>query len=245
MTKPMNEPGRSSLEALFAILDRWRNLPAYRLEPRVDPFFAMFLREVIVDHTGVALHEIVVPELPLRRGTIFGEGVSAPNKSVKVDFVLFAEDRTRLFLVELKTDVASRRTEQDRYLELAKTCGARAILQGLLQILEHTNPCYRPKYMALMKLLEAVGCVKLDTIGTAEDARSVGDVLRDAQVVVQEEEFTIDVIFVQPVASGGDHEIGFNRFAAVVERHDDELARLFARYLRSWTHPPGVGVDWS
>ena len=240
----MNTPNTSSMEALFFMLDRWRNLPAYRLEPRVDPFFAMFLREVIEDHTGIPLQETVIPELPLRRGTLFGEDVKAPNKSVKVDFALFAQDRSRLFLVELKTDEASRRSKQDKYLEIAKTLGACAILDGLLQILEHTNARYRPKYMALMKLLELVGCVELDTTGAADRSRSVGEVLRDARVAVQEGEFAINVIFVQPEALNGDLEIGFEQFAGVVERHDDELARLFARHLRSWTRPPGVGIHW-
>ena len=241
----MNTPNTSSMEALFFMLDRWRNLPAYRLEPRVDPFFAMFLREVIEDHTGIPLQETVIPEFPMRRGTLFGEEVKAPNKSVKVDFALFAQDRSRLFLVELKTDEASRRSKQDKYLEIAKTLGACAILDGLLQILEHTNARYRPKYMALMKLLEVVGCIDLNVTRATERTASVGEVLRDARVAVQEGEFAIDVIYVLPVARSGDHEIGFEQFAGVVERHDDELARIFARYLRGWTHPPGVGIHWS
>ena len=55
---------------VFNLLDRWRHLPAYRLEPRVAPFFALFLRDV--------------PERPLRRRTARRRysGVSVANWDV-------------------------------------------------------------------------------------------------------------------------------------------------------------------
>ena len=56
---------------VFNLLDRWRHLPAYRLEPRVAPFFALFLRDVLSTRFGIQLHDIVIPEFPLRIGTLY------------------------------------------------------------------------------------------------------------------------------------------------------------------------------
>ena len=41
---------------VFGLLDEWRHLPAYGLETRVAPFFALFLREVLSARFGVELH---------------------------------------------------------------------------------------------------------------------------------------------------------------------------------------------
>jgi hypothetical protein len=112
------------INALFERLDTWRHLPGYRLEPRVDIFFSLYLKQVLEIHLDVqephnddGVLDVILPELPLRRGTLYGEQVDSPNKSVKVDFVLFRADLKKAYFVELKTDVSSRREEQDDYLK--------------------------------------------------------------------------------------------------------------------------------
>ena len=45
------------IDEVFALLDRWRHLPAYQLERRADVFFAAYLHEVVEAETGVALRE--------------------------------------------------------------------------------------------------------------------------------------------------------------------------------------------
>ena len=58
---------------VLGLLDEWRHLPAYGLETRVAPFFALFLREVLSARFGVELHPVVIPEFLLRKGTLYGE----------------------------------------------------------------------------------------------------------------------------------------------------------------------------
>ena len=36
-----------TIERVFELLDKWRHLPTYWLEPRADIFFALFLPEVL------------------------------------------------------------------------------------------------------------------------------------------------------------------------------------------------------
>ena len=53
--------------------------------------------------------------------------------------MLTAVDRSRVVLVELKTDAGSRRESQDTYLWRAKEVGLRAILEGLRDLLLATR----------------------------------------------------------------------------------------------------------
>jgi len=75
--------------AIFANLDRWRHLPAYQLERRVDIFFSVYLKALLEEVTGVALEEELLPELPIKRDLIWPE--LAGHSSVKVDYALFAK----------------------------------------------------------------------------------------------------------------------------------------------------------
>jgi len=54
------------LDAVFGNLDRWRHLPAYQLERRVDIFFSVYLKGLLEEVTGVALEEELLPELPIK-----------------------------------------------------------------------------------------------------------------------------------------------------------------------------------
>ena len=77
------------------------------------------------------------PELPIKRDLIWPELLT--NKSVKVDYALFAKDRSRVFFVELKTDSGSRRDAQDTYLKTAKRLGFKKIVEGIRSILLSTS----------------------------------------------------------------------------------------------------------
>jgi hypothetical protein len=49
----------------------------------------------------------LIPEFPLRRGTLWSETTEGASQSVKVDYLAFSLDRRRAYLVELKTDAGS------------------------------------------------------------------------------------------------------------------------------------------
>jgi hypothetical protein len=229
----------SPLTTIFKNMDRWRHLPAYQLERRADIFFSAYLPAVVAEHTGIPVSPIVIPELPIRRDLIWPD---KPGKSsVKVDYAVFAEDRSRVFFVELKTDSASRRDNQDTYLAKSVDIGFQRIVQGIVEISQATT-AYQ-KYGHLLNVLAAHGCVSLpddlDAHLWPKVRSGLGKQLRDIDVTVREAEFAVKVIYLQPVSSDGDSCIDFEQFAQHVERHEDPVSRLFAASLRRWVQPAG------
>lgn len=70
--------------ALFDLLDRWRHLPSYRLEPRADAIFGLFLPDTLDRHLaprGIAVDPLVIPEFPL--------GQIDTRRSDKADFLQY------------------------------------------------------------------------------------------------------------------------------------------------------------
>jgi hypothetical protein len=227
------------LATLFANMDRWRHLPAYQLERRADIFFSAYLPAVVAEHTGVEVSPEMIPELPIRRDLIWPE---KPSKtSVKVDYAVFAADRSRVFFVELKTDGASRRDSQDLYLARSIEVGFDRIVQGIVEISQATHACQ--KYGHLLHALAKQGCVRLpdglDGHLWPTVRRGLGKLLREVEVSVHEGEFEVEVVYLQPARSDADSCIDFEDFAAHVEQHDDPVSRAFAASLRGWVRSAG------
>lgn len=228
------------IDQLFTHMDRWRHLPDYQLERRADIFFSLYLAEVLEVVTGVVVDPRLVPEFPLKKALIWPD--KPTNHSVKVDYAVFATDRSKLFLVELKTDGGSRRDQQDFYLERAQEIGLAAILGGVVEIVQATSA--HQKYAHLLQALADHGCLALpDELMdfTFPKARpGLRKRQREIRVTVQPGEFEIEVIYVQPnngSAEGG--VIDFERFAQVVETHTDEVSQAFAEHLRRWVEKAG------
>lgn len=228
------------LTAIVANLDRWRHLPAYQLERRADIFFSAYLPAVVAEHTGVDVSPHAIPELPIRRDLIWPDQRS--RKSVKVDYAVFAADRSRVFFVELKTDAGSRRTTQDHYLSRSVEIGLHTIVQGIVEISQATN-AYQ-KYGHLLHALADHGCVRLpdglDEYLWPRVRRGLGAKLQEIAVTVRDDELPIEVIYVQPSHSEGVDCIDFEQFASHVERRSDPVSQLFAASLRKWTTPAGA-----
>ena len=225
------------LSSVFRLLDRWRHFPNYQLERRADVFFGVYLREVLSREANVELHEVVIPEFPLKRALIWPD--KPTSQSVKVDYVLFAEDLSRVFLVELKTDAGSRREAQDHYLERAREVGLQKILEGVREIVLATSS--HQKYHHLVSALAQMGLMT-----TPADLREFvypkprpGLTKRLRQIEVAETNAEVEVWYIQPEATEGDRCIDFATFAAHVDNHDDPLSVLFAAHLRRWVVPAG------
>ncbi len=159
---------------LFKLMDRWRHLPGYRLEPQVAPYFAMYLPEILKDKFG-KINETVIPEFPLRLGTLCDESTlcksknrkktkscrcskaevcsGRPNMSKKVDFVAFGEKAT--YLVELKTDMKSIKPNQIEYLATAEKVGFPKLAKAVKKM-KCASSGQKPKYSCLIKMLESV-----------------------------------------------------------------------------------------
>lgn len=228
----------ASLRRLFEQLDAWRHLPAYRLESRADAFFGLYMREVVQAKVGKELHEVIIPELPLRRGTLFGESVPGPNKSVKVDYALFTRARDAVYLVELKTDRLSRRVEQDEYLLDAQRVGLTGIIDGILRIVAATGSAYRAKYLHLLALLQQVGLVALPEGVLDAEASSLGSLLREVRATVSGDPPPVQVLYVQPLADESSLSIGFEEFGSALPE-GDPVASVFKEYLVRWCRQAG------
>ncbi len=225
------------LTGVFANLDQWRHLPAYQLERRADIFFSVYLPEVLAAHAGMAIDPRAIPEFPIKLDLIWPDRPS--NKSVKVDYVLVAEDRSKVFFVELKTDSASRRDSQDEYLSRARDVGFRALVQGLVDIARKTAA--RRKYYHLLCRLGGLGFLRLPA-KLAEHlfpkVRS-GVSLLLADIDVTSLDPSVEVIYLQPTETGDDATISFGMFAAALADKTDALSQLFREHLLRWQSPAG------
>ncbi|MCP4600495.1 MAG: hypothetical protein GY847_08180, partial [Proteobacteria bacterium] len=141
------------INTVFNNLDHWRHLPNYQLERRADIFFSIYLKGVVENATGIELEDEIIPELPIKRDLVWPEHPT--SKSVKVDYTLFSKDRSRVYFVELKTDVGSRRDEQDHYLHKARELGFGKIVEGIRNILLATS--FHQKYHHLASILARLG----------------------------------------------------------------------------------------
>ena len=204
----------STIDNVFDTLDEWRRLPSYQLERRADIYFAMFLTRVLekrIDTKDKKFECLVIPEFPLRLGTLWTETERIrQNLSVKVDYVAFAKDYERVFFVELKTSMKSRNPAQDRYLKRAAELELKTLLEGVCLLRKSTKE--RKKYDCLWKMLSS-GPEK------AAEAKP-------------------EIVYVQPTCDGKNQQddatlITFEDFATVVEGGDG-IGNRFAQSLKCW-----------
>lgn len=139
----------------FQMMKDWKRLPAYKAEPRIDSFVGFYLPAMVSEFCKDPIFGII-PELPLRLGTIkpAREGAAHADKSCKVDFYLLGATGKHYF-VEFKTDSGSRNVEQDRYLDEAKIQGMAAIVRGIVRIASVSS--YKKKYGHLLSKLREMG----------------------------------------------------------------------------------------
>ena len=231
----------ADIGALLGQLDSWRHLPAYRLESRADAFFALFMRDVISNHVGLPLSQVVIPEFPLRRGTLYGEATTHANASVKVDYALFSADIRHVYFVELKTDQGSRRSTQDDYLRLAAEVGFEDILAGVVLSAKATESKSLPKYAHLLHRLQSLGFLSVPEsfykAACPSPRRGVRGKLGAVKIQAETGSPDIRVIYVQP-NDGGPDVVGFTQFADSIEG-TGAVGALFASYLRKWRSPAG------
>ncbi len=142
--------------ALLDLLDRWRHLPSYSLEPRVDPFFALFLPEALNHHLrsrGIEIDPRLIPEFPIKQ--------SETRRSDKADFFALSLGRKDAFLIELKTEGRSLRETQEKYLLKAVDRGLPKLLCDVRTLAKTPKRFARKKYFHLLKSMEEIGLIEL------------------------------------------------------------------------------------
>lgn len=219
------------IDTLFDRMDAWRHLPNYQLERRADLFFSLYLPEVLEAKLGFPVGDAIVPEFPVRIGTIYPD--IPIDKSYKIDYVAVSADADKAILVELKTEGLSRRDNQDKYLLASREVGFPALLGGVLDIFRATNS--KRKYFALLELLESMGLLRIPMEMKAIMSRSGLQGATEASRTIEITSSATDsiILYVQPNGNGDDI-ISFEDFRAVVQKHDDPVSKRFAKSLSEW-----------
>jgi hypothetical protein len=170
-------------EAYFDMLIDWKKLPAYKLEPRVDSLIGYYLPEILYDYLGEKIVGII-PELPLRKGTLYPEleANRHADLSTKVDFYALGSSGTH-YMIEMKSDSGSRRDSQDDYLQKSCEHGMGDVVAGIVRIASVSS--YKKKYNHLKSKLNDLELLDVQDqfIGSSD---------------------TVKVIYVQPRVLGGD-----------------------------------------
>jgi len=228
---------------VFDRMDTWRHYPSYRLEPRVDVIFTLYLREVLQAETDIRLDDEIIPEFPIRKD--LDPDVNTNRQSNKVDFALFARDRSRVFFVELKTDMASRNADQDKYLDLADGQSFLFLLEGLKDIpngIKKDAKRIRRKYFHLFRALERLGFLELpaalENLIFSANHRGFSSLLKQIRILPRSSR--VEVWYVQPLKGSAGRCIDFTGFAKhVMELHADPFSTRFCKSLERWTEPSG------
>jgi len=219
------------INTLFDRMDDWRHFPNYQLERRADIFFALYLSEVLETKLGFPVRPELIPEFPVRIGTIYPN--ISTSKSYKIDYVALSAESDKAILVELKTEGLSRRPEQDKYLCAAQNAGLISLLEGLLEIFRATNS--KRKYFCLLQHLEDMGLIRIpfSMKEIMAQSRLQGADEASRQIEITTKPVETMTIYVQPNGTGAEI-ITFHEFAEVIQQHDDPIANRFAKSMREW-----------
>jgi len=234
------------LNQVFENLDRWRHLPNYQLERRADIFFSVYLRELIANHKDIdtPLLNVIIPEFPLQRGLVVDTSDTS-QRSVKVDYLLFSEDRKTIFFVELKTDCSSLNIIQDRYLAETIRVGFPKLLGGLNEIVMGTDS--GRKYAHLLRLLLDAGILRVIRDVSQNEQKVVCCEGKTYEIISSEAK--IQVVYVQPRESKRKSSIPDVKhifFADIIKFlapcHDD-FSKRFSASLTEWQQDAGLSFE--
>lgn len=219
------------IDRLFDRMDKWRHLPNYQLERRADVFFSLYLPDVLKAKTGTEINPVIIPEFPVRIGTIYPH--IPIDKSFKIDYVCFSADGKIALFVELKTDNTSRRQEQDRYLMASCKAGFASLVEGVIRIFKATNA--KRKYFCLLDMLAVAGFVEIPAemyaIVQKDGLQGINSMAEQIKILDCPDESRI--IYIQPDGTGSD-VVSFDEFGAVVSGYDDAVSRRFCQSLKGW-----------
>ncbi|MDE0149518.1 MAG: hypothetical protein OYG32_17245 [Rhodospirillaceae bacterium] len=241
----MTDQNRPNFADVFSKLNRWRHLPGYRLEPNLAPFFGLFLPDIL----GIGREDCtIIPEFPLRKGTLCGEHIKGKNQSVKTDYVVFSKDSNVAYFVELKTDSRSFDEGQLEYLRRAKMVGPCYLLEALREICLATT--YKKKYAHLLFLLANASIVKICNESELERAICESKLPNGQKwenvfkydVIVKDRPWTSEIVYITPTGDSPSESyltnLDFCKVSSIVENRGS-FGPLFANYLRKWTTQAG------
>lgn len=240
-------------------MDERRHLPKYQLELRASPIFEWFLHGVLEERFGCEFKSTIIPEFPLRHGTLgTNEGSKKANQSVNADFFALSTDSQCGVLVELKTDTGSITESQISYLKIAKTKRLKCLVEGVICISKATT--HYGKYAHLLHRLSLLrlvsGCDEVCKLASCEKKNGWKSAVGKVSNTVQGEVHT-KVVYIlpnyNPIDEGEENDpvkkvgevadciITFKQFADIVAKRGP-IGKRFAESLVRWANHPAGSV---
>lgn len=234
-------PHENHLSRCLALADRWRHLPSYQLERRIDlllaPLLPGLVQRYVADPQGISLSPIVIPELPVRY-SVWKNDV-ADSLSQKIDYCFLSSPPGHAILLELKTDMGSFNTNQDECLRALDGGDFNDVALGICRLCIDTEE--DAKYFHLMSFLRDAGILRLpDSLESRVfPARSRGVAQAWGEVRTTQPHITIHVRYLQPTLDGVHNALSFEQLADYVES-DTGAPRELGVYIRKWILPPAM-----
>lgn len=233
---------REIVDTIFNQMDSWRHLPDYQLERRTDIYFSLYLVEALDKYLEIKVKQVLIPEFPLRLGTLYPDKQhERPNLSKKVDFLAVTQKGDEVILIELKTDIYSRKPKQDEYLAQTREIGMLKLLQDLQLICVATKA--KNKYLYLLKELMKIGIIEIrnddGNILTIEKMtkENIGMFMRNLSIIPVKVEDKPRIVYIQPIGNGN-NVINFEQIQVVASNHNDEVSKRFVESIEKWKRNP-------
>lgn len=141
------------VDKLIANLRKWRGLPGYSVERRLDLLLTPFIPGFLGDVMGGEV-ELVTAEFPLPKALF--DPTDETRKHISADFLCLRRGSPSTWvLVEIKTDAASRRTKQDKAYCSCAAAGMGQILASIVKKKKGTE--HEREYDSLVRRLKSLG----------------------------------------------------------------------------------------
>ena len=230
----------ATLQALFERLEYWRNFPGFQLERHVDVFISFYLKQVIEKKFNTPISDYLIPEFPINQHLIVTRK-NGGQWSNKVDFALPSKDLSDIYFIELKTDMKSKRTSQDKLMEKCNGMMFYEFLVGIKKICLATK--HYAKYATLLSYLQDIGYITIPKAFWRLDFEDspYGYKKCVENIVIHKRQITIKTVFIQPRESAIQSplpEISFEYFANVIAKPEDLMSMYFAEKLKIWSSDP-------
>lgn len=187
----------------------WKNLPAYKAEPRVDWILALALPAYLEKKYNSKV-QLLLPEFPIRKGTINSYvKKEQSNLSTKVDFYCLLEGNKHV-LIEFKTDNNSINNDQLETLKKLTEIEVLTILDGIKILRNHSES--KAKYDIYINALESA-----NAYNTPKD-------------------ISFEALYVAPNVSGvaGVNTLNLSELCNILEESNDEFIRSLGKVVSTW-----------
>jgi general stress protein 26 len=235
---------KKNIDKLFSNLDKWRGFPKYQLERRVDIFFTLYLKNIVESNLNneIKLNSEIFPEFPILKKLL--DKKEERNHSINTDYLMFSEDLSNAFFVELKTDIKSipNKREFNEYNSCIKSLTFEQILMGIFEICKTTNE--KQKYINLIQRLAQNNLLEFSYPNIDILTNNLVDI--ETKIKILKSPDKIDMIWIVPNKSNHLKELNDDSVKIITfneiyqdlynQNDDDYVKKVFLEHLLNWRY---------